>query len=329
MSKKSSPRHGSLQYWPRKRAKKQIPRIRSWPDRDEKGLLGFAGYKVGMTHITEIDQIKNSPTKGKRISTPVTVIECPSLILYGVRVYENDIHGSNVSKEISNPPKELSRKLSLPKKDKGQKVVEFLNELSDNLENYSFIRALVATKPKETGFSKKKPDIFEMALGGNINDQYEYVKENIGKEISVSDIFSEGVLTDVHAVSKGKGFQGTVKRFGISLRSHKSEKGRRGPGSIGDWKGTTYDVPMSGQTGYHLRTDYNKRIMYVSDDVEKVNANGGFLNYGLVKSSYILMKGSVPGPKKRLIRFNYALRPHKNVEKNNPKVIAISKESKQ
>ena len=57
-----------------------------------------------------------------------------------------------------------------------------------------------------------------------------FIKENLTKEISIKDIFSEGIV-DIRGVTKGKGNQGPMKRFGLTLRSHKSEKGRRGPGS--------------------------------------------------------------------------------------------------
>ncbi len=324
MSKKSSPRHGSLQFWPRKRAKKEVPRVRSWPDKSDQGLLGFAGYKVGMTHVLEIDQVKNSPTKGKRVSTPVTILEVPKISLIGVRVYKNSYSGSNVYDEISNPSKDIADRLKMSYGDKSQKVVEFLNNISENISDYSFLRLLVATNPKRAGFPKKKPDVFEMALGGSIEDQLNYIKENIGNEIDISDVLSEGELVDAHAVTKGKGFEGSVKRFGISLKQHKSEKGRRGPGSIGDWKGTTFDVPMSGQDGYHLRTDYNKRILKISDDLDEINSKSGFNGYGLVKSKYLLIKGSVPGPRKRLVLLKHAIRAN-NKSKTNPKVISISK----
>ena len=50
----------------------------------------------------------------------------------------------------------------------------------------------------------------------------------IGKEIIIDEVFKEGAFLDVHGVTKGKGFQGPVKRHGIMLRHHKSEKSRRG-----------------------------------------------------------------------------------------------------
>ena len=56
--------------------------------------------------------------------------------------------------------------------------------------------------------------------------------------------------------------------------------------------------------------------------------NGGFLNYGEVSGNYMLLKGSVPGPKKRLIRLRPAIRGDKQ-QIGAPQVSYISIESKQ
>ena len=53
----------------------------------------------------------------------------------------------------------------------------------------------------------------------------------LGKEIKVEDVFESGVSVDVHGITKGKGFQGTVKRFGVPIRQHKAEKTKRGIGT--------------------------------------------------------------------------------------------------
>ena len=59
------PRSGSLQFWPRKRSKRAYPRIRARPEANEPGLQGFAGYKVGMTHVLAIETRKHSHKKGR------------------------------------------------------------------------------------------------------------------------------------------------------------------------------------------------------------------------------------------------------------------------
>src|SRR3989344_1827670 len=114
------PRAGSMQYWPRKRSVRPYIRIRSWADKKaEKGLLGFAGYKTGMTHVMVTDNRKNSPTKGQDIMRPVTVVECPPLKIASVRLYKKHGYGIAVANEIvTKLDKDAGRKLRLPKKTK-------------------------------------------------------------------------------------------------------------------------------------------------------------------------------------------------------------------
>ncbi len=80
---------------------------------------------------------------------------------------------------------------------------------------------------------------------------------------------------------------------------------------MGDF-GTGYvrkTIRQGGQTGYHQRTEYNKRILSIaSADDKSITPSGGFLHYGEVNSDYVLVKGSLPGPAKRLVRFRDATR---------------------
>jgi large subunit ribosomal protein L3 len=63
-----------------------------------------------------------------------------------------------------------------------------------------------------------------------------------------------------------------------------------------------------GQLGYQQRTEFNKRVLKIGDNAAEVTPAGGFLHYGLLKSPYVLIKGSIPGPVKRLIRIRPAIR---------------------
>lgn len=160
------------------------------------------------------------------------------------------------------------------------------------------------TQPALAGFGKKKPEVFEIPLGGKIEDQIVFAKEHVEQNISVKDVLKAGSYVDVRAVTTGRGYQGPVKRFGVSLRAKKSEKVTRGPGSLGSWKGQghmMYRIAYAGQTGYHARTQYSNYILAVEDDISKINPEGGLLHYGEVKNTYVLIKGSLPGPKKRLV----------------------------
>ena len=69
--------------------------------------------------------------------------------------------------------------------------------------------------------------------------ELEEAKKLLEKDIKVNDVFNDNEMVDVHAITKGKGTQGPVKRFGIKLKQHKSEKGTRRVGSLGDWRGNT------------------------------------------------------------------------------------------
>ena len=131
-----------------------------------------------------------------------------------------------------------------------------------------------------------------------IEEQFEYVKKILGKTISVNEIFKEGQFVDVIAVTKGKGWQGVVKRWGVKILSHKARKTKRGVAALGPWKPprVLYTVPRPGQMGYHQRTEFNKRILKIGENGEEVTPKGGFLRYGPVKGMYLMLKGSVPGP---------------------------------
>jgi large subunit ribosomal protein L3 len=306
MPQKRTPRRGSLQYWPRKRARKVFARVRTWALSKEVKPLGFAGYKVGMTHLVINDNRKTSTTKGMGIFCPVTIIECPPLKALSIKFYKKTPYGSKLVSETlaENFDKDLKRKLVLPKK-KGVK-----KEIAGD---YDYVHLLVYTSPSKLGIGKKKPEVFEVAIGGNKEEQLKYANEKLGKEIDVSDVFKEGQQVDVHAISKGKGVQGPVKRFGVSLKHHKSEKGVRRVGSLGGWIAQGHIMwrnAKAGKMGYHTRSERNKWVLKIGN-ASDIGKKGGFENYGVIKNPYVILKGSIIGPKKRLIRFNETMTPNK------------------
>jgi len=318
MPQSRKPRSGSMQYWPRKRAKEI--RIRSWAKSNDSKMLGFMGYKVGMTHLIVNDNRPNSLTKNTEISFPVTIIECPSIKIASIRFYKNTTNGLKAFSEVwaDNLDKELKRAIIIPKSTK--KI--------EDVKDYDDIKLIANTQPRLTGIGKKKPDLSEIAIGGKKEGKLAYAKEKLGKEISIEEIFKEGQQLDFHCITKGKGFQGPVKRFGVHLRSHKSEKSVRNPGSLGPWCGqghVMYRVAHAGKMGYHLRTEYNKQLLRISNKVEEINPKGGHIKYGIVRNNYILVKGSIGGPRKRLVRFNCAIRENKKITKEAPPVRYISK----
>ncbi|MBS3128566.1 50S ribosomal protein L3 [Candidatus Woesearchaeota archaeon] len=316
MGKGKKPRSGSMGVWPRKRATSEIARIRVWAKNKEVKPLGFAGYKVGMTHAIVTDNRPNSITKGEELFMPLTIIECPPIKVFGVNCYQQTPYGFTLSSTILLPStdKHLSKSISFSKKT--TKTLESIKP-----ETCSHFKLLVHTNPAKTGIGKKKPEIFELAIGGDTQAQYAYAKNILGKELHIKDIFTQGNHVDLLAITKGKGFQGPVRRFGISLKQHKSEKGVREPGSLGGWRAqghVMYRVAHAGQMGYHQRTDFNKWIIHIGEKPENINIKGGYLHYGVVKNPYILIKGSVQGPAKRLIKMIQPRRPNKKIPNQAP-----------
>ena len=319
------PRKGSLQYWPRKRSKRAYARVRAWAKSKEVKPLGFAGYKVGMTHLVINDNRKTSTTKGMDIFCPATIVECPPLKTLSLRFYKNTIKGLKLVSEqfAGNFDKEIKRTLILPKSQKKTNSQEIPTD-------FDFIRLLVHTMPSLTGIGKKKPEVFEVAVGGNKEEQLNYAKNKLGKEINITEVFKEGQQVDIHAVSKGKGVQGPVKRFGVSLKHHKSEKGQRRVGSLGGWKAQGHIMwrqAKAGKMGYHIRMEHNKWLLKIGN-ANEISKKGGFHNYGIIKNPYILIKGSVIGSKKRLIRLNEAIRFNRSIPNEAPTLQYINLEQK-
>ena len=308
MSTKKSPRKGSLQFWPRKRARKFFPRV-NWnaiPSGTE-GLKGFICYKKAMASAFVKENTPNSMTKNKKIVVPVTILECPPLKILSVRFYKNN----QVIKEVisENIDKELKRKIKIPKKKIG-KIEEIKPKEFDDL------RVICYSLVKKTGL-KKTPDLSEIGLSGNLDSKLDFVKKNLGKEISIADVFKKNFLIDARGLTKGKGLCGPVKRFGITLKQHKSEKGQRRPGSLGPWHPArvTFRAPMAGQLGMFTRISYNNKIIEIvnSENKDKLNQVPSTLQN--LKTDYIILRGSVQGPSKRQLLITSPLRPTKKQAK--------------
>ncbi len=305
MPRRTAPRRGSLAFYPRKRAKRIVPRFRSWPSSNETRPLGFYGYKAGMIHLFYTDARKRTPTSGKEVFSAATVIETPPLFVYGVRFYGDNGGRLYTITEIwaEKLPKYMERRITPPEK------VD--HTWPESLNGIKAVRLLISTQPWLIGL-KKTPDIGEIAIGGPVERAIEYGKEVLGKEIPISSVFSAGEYIDVKAVTKGKGFQGVVKRFGVFEFGHKKEKTKRGVGSIGPWHPAKvmWTVPRPGQMGFHTRTEYNKYIFLIGNGKEQpITPKSGFKHYGIVTSDYIIVKGSIPGPSKRIIALRKAIRP--------------------
>ena len=323
MAKRHRPRRGSLAFSPRKRVRSETCRIKREELAVGRNLQGFAGYKAGMTHLILTDDHPQSLTKGMEIAVPATIIETPPIRVEGFRLYKATNYGKRAVTEVwaGTAAEEVGDLGSL---DSVIKKAENKQALSLHL--------IASTAPAMvSGLPKKKREILEIKMSGEVEKDLEYSKSVFGKDLKVNDVVKAGDFIDVTAVTKGKGTQGPVKRWGIMIQNAKAARSGKGRhvGAIGGWRPrrVRWRVPQMGQMGYQQRTEYNKRILKIGDNGGEITPNGGFVNYGTVRNEYILLKGSVPGPKKRLVRLSHAIRVHPKL--GVPEIDYISTKSQQ
>ena len=308
----SAPRRGSLAYLPRGRAKSMEARIRTWPkiDSDEPKLLGYAGFKAGCVQLVSIDDREKTPNHGKQLVSVGTVIVTPPNLVIGIRGYSINSTGKHVQFDFyaNSLPKNISQLI----KSKDEKDLPEYSE--KEFKKIHEIYALIAVTPKNAGLEQKKPYIFEVSVnGGDIKKQFTFIKELLGKEVKINQVFEAGVTVDTAAITKGKGWEGPITRWGVKKKQHKSRKSVREVGSLGPISPqyVMYTVPRAGQRGLHQRVEYNKKIM-IMDNTENIkydiNPKGGFKHFGNINGDFIILRGSVPGTYKRLIKLRTQIR---------------------
>ncbi|MEM1965573.1 MAG: 50S ribosomal protein L3 [Candidatus Caldarchaeum sp.] len=308
--KYSRPRHGSLAYLPRGRARSILPRVKHWPD-GRQGPLGFIVYKVGMTSVHYVDNRPGSPSQGSEVTAACTVVAAPPLKVVGLAFYQNrDGELVDVGRIWSKEAGE-----DIVRRNKTFKPSPGPEKLDEMKGRFSEVRLIVATQPRLAN-AGKKPQIAEIKMGGEPGDSLNKGLELLGKELKISDVFKEGEFVDVLAVTKGKGFQGVVKRYHVSILQRKSRKTRRGVAAIGPWNPhyVMYTVPRSGQMGFHRRTEYNKRILKISSETSTINPKSGWHRFGLVNTEYVVIEGSLPGTPLRPLVLRTPAKPPKPLE---------------
>jgi large subunit ribosomal protein L3 len=275
-----------------------------------------------MTYALAIDTRQGSLTFGKEVVIPLTTLEAPPMLACALRAYAKDYKGLRTFGEawMEQPPKDFERVITVPEKFSTE---EGLKKIEGGLEHIADIRLLMATQPRLAKHGVKAPSIVEVRVGGgSVKDRFEYGKKLLGQEVKISDFVKEGQAVDAIGITKGKGIQGPVKRWGIRRKTHKARKTVRQVGSIGGWTPhyVMYSVPRAGQMGFHQRTEYNKIVMKVGNNGNEITPKGGFLRYGIINSDYIALKGSVPGTRNRLVLMRLAVRPPPEAKAPPPKL---------
>ena len=231
-------------------------------------------------------------------------------VIIGIRGYAEDSYGKHAVFDVltKDAPKNVEKMIKI-KPDNND-----VEEAEKHLRKIKELYAIVSVTPRLVGLEQKTPYIFEIGVqGGDTEKQFAFVKDLLGKEVKIDQVFENGTYVDTAAITKGKGWQGVIYRWGAKKKQHKSRKTVRELGSLGPIspQNVMYTVPRAGQTGFHQRIEYNKRIMVMSntDNEEfKINPDGGYKHFGNVNGDYVIVKGSVPGTYRRLIKLRKQIR---------------------
>jgi len=309
-------------------------------------LTGFIGFKAGMTHIVrEVDR-HGSKTHKKEVVEAVTILETPPIVIVGIVGYVDTPRGlrqlttiwaEHLSEECRrrfyknwyNSKRKAFTKSSKKWSDEnGKKSLE--RDLEKMKKYCKVIRVLVHTQQKLIHLKQKKAHIMEIQVnGGDISAKVDWAKEHLEKTISVASVFTQDEMLDCLGITKGHGFKGVTYRWGTKKLPRKTHKGLRKVACIGAWHPArvAYSVPRAGQCGYHHRVERNKKVYRVGrgihtkdNKVVKNNAAtdydltektitpmGGFPHYGEVNEDFLMIKGCVMGPKKRVITLRKTL----------------------
>jgi len=207
------------------------------------------------------------------------------------------------------------------------------------------IRAICHTQVSKVKIGQKKAHVKEIQInGGDVAKKVDFVMGLFEQEVKVADVFSQDEMIDVIGATRGHGFNGVVTRWGCSRLPRKTHRGLRKVACIGTWHPARvqFQVPRSGQMGYGHRTEINKKIYRIgkatkddphsavtgSDLTEKgITPMGGFSHYGEVTQDWVMVRGGVMGPRKRIITMRKSLLPQvsrKALEKIDLKFIDTS-----
>jgi len=175
---------------------------------------------------------------------------------------------------------------------------------------------------------QKKAHIKEIQVnGGNISQKVDFCTGLFeSKDIRIGSIFEQNEMIDCIGVTKGRGTDGVITRWGVTRLPRKTHRGLRKVACIGAWHPARvqFQVPRAGQNGYHHRVEINKKIYRMGKKISEepmgaVTANdltekhitplGGFPHYGEINEDWIMIKGAVMGTKKRVITLRKSLLP--------------------
>jgi large subunit ribosomal protein L3e len=335
------PRSGSLGFLPRKRCARHRGKIKSFPkdnSSDAVHLTGFMGYKAGMTHIVRDVDKPGSKLHKKETVEAVTILETPPLVVAGVVGYIktprglrslNTVWAGHLNEEIRRrfyknwyrSKKKAFTKYAAKFADEDGKSAK--EELERMKKHCAVIRVICHTQIKKVKLRQKKAHVMEIQVnGGSIEEKVDFAYGLFEKTVDFSSVFEQDEMIDTVAVTKGHGFEGVITRWGVSRLPRKTHRGLRKVACIGSWHPSrvSFTVPRAGQSGYHHRTEINKKIYRIGKAGDETSCTtetdltkksitplGGFPHYGVINEDWVMLKGCVTGPKKRVITLRKSL----------------------
>jgi len=342
------PRHGSLGFLPRKRTKHHAGKIKSFPKDDQSKpchFTAFMSYKAGMTHIVRDMDRTGSKLHKKEVAESVTILEAPPMIVVGFVGYVETPRGlraltcvwaGHLSDECKrrfykNWNKSKHKAFTKYQKKWGEaskgSEAPMAAEIKRAKQYCQVIRAICHTQIGKVKIGQKKAHIKEIQVnGGTVEQKVDYVTGLFEQEVKVGDVFAQDEMIDVIGATKGKGIDGVVTRWGVTRLARKSHRGLRKVACIGSWHPARvqFQVPRSGQNGYHHRTEINKKIYRIGKSVKDeannatteadltekgISPMGGFSHYGEVTQEWVMLNGGVMGTRKRIITLRKSLLP--------------------
>lgn len=366
-SKFEHPRHGHLGFLPRKRSRQIKGRCRSFPKDDKNAkphLTAFPVFKAGMSHIVRDVDRPGSRSNKKEVVEAVTVLEAPPMVVVGMTGYRETARGLRSLGTVwaHHVSTEFKRRFYSNWKKSAQKAFTQLRQTQKTKKglaqraitvrrfekNATVVRVIAHTqnrKLRNQRVQTKKAFIQEIQInGGDIKAKVAMAQGLFEKQVRVDSVFNQSEACDICSVSRGHGFEGVVHRWGVACLPRKTHRGLRKVACIGSWhpERVSYTIARAGQNGYHHRTQLNKKIYRLgrSAVVDAKNATtehditnktitpmGGFVGYGVVRNDYVMVKGSVTGPRRRVITLRRPMCPQtsrKMLEKINLKFIDTS-----
>merc|ERR1711962_1741128 len=278
----SAPRHGSMGFYPKKRAARHRGKVKAFPKDDASKpvhLTAFLGYKAGMSHIVREANRPGSKVNKKDIVEAVTIIETPPMVAVGLVGYIKTPRGLRALKTVwaQHLSEECKRRFyknwSNSKKkafttyarkwaeESGKKQID--QDIAKIKKYCKVVRILAHTQTKLLRKRQKKAHLMEIQLnGGSIADKVDWAREKFEQPIPVSSVFDQDELIDIIGVTKGRGVKGVTSRWHTKKLPRKTHKGLRKVACIGAWRPSRvqYSVARAGQKGYHHRTEINKKI---------------------------------------------------------------------